>query len=136
MRRDRGSASLELVLVVPVILVLLLLVVTVGRYGAARSDVDAAARDAARAASIERTPSAAQDAAEEAAQRRLAERTVVCHDFTITLEVGDFRADGSVAATVSCDVSLSDVTGLGLPGDVGFESTFAHPVDSFRGAEP
>ena len=48
----RGSASLELVLVTPVVLLLLLFVVCAGRLAEARADVDRAARDAARAASI------------------------------------------------------------------------------------
>lgn len=135
MNRDRGSASLELVLLTPVLLALLLLVVTAGRYGAARADVDAASRDAARAASIERSPAAAQDAAEAAALTRLRERSVVCRDFALALDLSDFRAGGSVSATVSCDVALGDVSGLSLPGTMGFESTFSHPVDTFRGAD-
>jgi Flp pilus assembly protein TadG len=123
------------VLITPVILALLLLVVTAGRYGAARADVDAASRDAARAASLERSPAAAEDAAEAAARRRLDDREVVCRDFVMALDVSEFRSGGSVSATVSCQADLSDVSGLGLPGSVGFEATFSHPVDTYRGAD-
>jgi Flp pilus assembly protein TadG len=133
--RDRGSASLELVLLTPVLVALLLLVVTAGRYGQARSDVDAAARDAARSASLERSVPAARDAAEQAARRRLADRDVVCTGFDIMVSVDDFRAGGAVAATVRCDVRLDDLAGIGLPATMSFESTFAHPIDSFRGTD-
>ncbi len=54
--RERGSAAVELVLATPVLVALMLLAVAGGRLASARGEVDAAARDAARAASIGRTP--------------------------------------------------------------------------------
>jgi Flp pilus assembly protein TadG len=132
---DRGSASLELVLLTPLLLVLLLLIVQGGRYAQARSDVDSAARDAARAGSLERSPAAAADAAEEAAERLLADRHVVCADLEVDLGDTDFRPGGTVEVTVSCAVDLSDLTGLGLPSSVTFDSTFSEPVDVYRGAD-
>jgi Flp pilus assembly protein TadG len=134
--RDRGSASLELVLLTPVLLVLLLFVVMGGRYAQARADVDSAARDAARAGSLERSSPAATAAAEGAAARRLADRDVVCTDLEVQLDVTNFRPGGDVGATVSCTVDLSDLTGLGVPSSVSFESDFREPVDVFRGADP
>lgn len=135
MSRDRGSASLELVLLTPVLLVLLLLVVMGGRYGQARADVDSAARDAARAGSLARSPAAAGTAAQDAAQRRLADRDVVCTDLEVTLDGTAFRAGGQVVATVRCEVRLADLAGLGIPSTMSFESTFSEPVDVFRGAD-
>lgn len=134
--RDRGSASLELVLITPVLLVLLLFVVMGGRYAQARADVDSAARDAARAGSLERSAVAATAAAEGAAARRLADRDVVCTDLDVQLDVTNFRPGGDVEATVNCTVDLSDLTGLGVPSSVSFESDFREPVDVFRGADP
>jgi Flp pilus assembly protein TadG len=131
--RDRGSASLELVLLTPLLLALLLLVVLGGRY--AQADVDSAARDAARAGSLERSSAAAADAAEEAAERRLAARDIVCTDLVVDLGDTDFRAGGEVNVTVSCAVDLSDLTGLGVPSSVTFDSTFSEPIDVFRGAD-
>lgn len=133
--RDRGSASLELVLLTPLLLVLLLLIVLGGRYGQARADVDSAARDAARAGSLERSPAAAADAAEEAAARRLADRHVVCVDLEVDLGDTDFRPGGTVEVTVTCAVDLSDLTGLGVPSSATFHSTFSEPVDVYRGAD-
>lgn len=60
---QRGSASLEAVIVVPAILLLLGLAWAGGRIGIAQSKVDAAAEDAARAASIHRTAAAGQSSA-------------------------------------------------------------------------
>lgn len=132
--RDRGSASLELVLLTPLLLLLLLFVVMGGRYAQARADVDSAARDAARAGSLERSSAEAINAAEEAAARRLADRNIVCTDLDVQLGVLNFRPGGDVQATVSCTVDLSDLTGLGVPSSVSFESVFSEPVDAFRGA--
>ena len=49
---DEGSAALELVVLAPVLLVLIALVIGAGRTSIAQSSVDAAARDAARQASL------------------------------------------------------------------------------------
>jgi Flp pilus assembly protein TadG len=133
--RERGSASLELVLLTPVLLVLLLLVVLGGRYAQARSDVDSAARDAARAGSLARSPEAAADAAEEAAARRLADRDIVCRELQVDLGETDFRPGGIVRVNVTCEVDLSDLTGLGMSSAVTFDSSFSEPIDVYRGAD-
>ena len=54
--RDEGNAALELVVLAPVLLFILGLVVAAGRTSIAQGAVDAAARDAARQASISLTP--------------------------------------------------------------------------------
>lgn len=63
---QRGSMTVELVLLAPLLLVLLLFLVLAGRVVEAHDQVDGAARDAARAASLARTPAAAQQAADQA----------------------------------------------------------------------
>lgn len=136
MHRDRGSASLELVLLTPVFLALLLFVVLGGRYAQARADVGSAARDAARAASIERSPAAAVTAAERAAVAGLDDRDVVCRDLAVDLDTTDFRAGGTVTASVSCVVAVADLVGFGLPATTSLRADFVQPVDSFRGIDP
>ena len=133
-RPDQGSASLEMVLLTPLLLVLLLLVVLGGRYAQARADVDAAARDAARAGSIEREPDAAKTAAVEAARSRLTEGGVTCRDLDVSVDTTDFRAGGSVGATITCTIDLSDLTGLGVPVSRTISSTFTEPMDVYRRA--
>lgn len=132
---ERGSASLELVLMAPVLIVLMLFVVLVGRLGQARADVDRAARDAARAASIARTSDAAHERAAAAARATLADGGVSCRSMTIVLDSGAFAPDGAVHATVGCNVDLADLSLLGVPGSRTITATFAQPVDAFRGLE-
>lgn len=128
-----GSASLELVLLTPAIVLLLLLVVMGGRYAQARADVDAAARDAARAGSIARGTDSAVTGGEAAARARLQEGGVTCRTLTVVLDTADFRAGGSVTASVSCIVDLGDLTGLKLPASRTFTASFTEPVDVYRG---
>ena len=132
-RRDSGSAALELVLLTPAIVAMLLLVVMGGRYAQARADVDAAARDAARAGSIARGPDSATADGESAARTRLDEGGVTCRTLTVSLDTAQFRAGGSVTATVSCAVDLGDLTGLKLPSSRTITATFTEPVDTYRG---
>ena len=57
LRRDEsGSVTAELVLLTPLLILLLLFVVALGRLAGARLEVDGAAAQAARAASIAREP--------------------------------------------------------------------------------
>jgi Flp pilus assembly protein TadG len=58
--------TVEFVLVAPLLLALVLFLVLAGRVVEAHGQVDGAARDAARAASIARSPGAAQAAADQA----------------------------------------------------------------------
>ena len=133
MSDPRGSASLELVLVTPVVVVLLLFVVFVGRVAQARADVDRAARDAARAASIARTSEAARSQGDSAARATLAAGGVSCQRLDVTIDVVQFRAGGTVDATVTCTIGLGDLAMLDVPGSRTVASTFTEPVDTYRG---
>jgi Flp pilus assembly protein TadG len=134
-RRDRGSAATELVLLTPLLVAMLLLVVMGGRYAQARADVDAAARDAARAGSIARGPDSASADGSEAARARLHEGDVTCRTLDVVVDTAGFRAGGSVTATVTCTVDLGDLTGLNLPSSRTFAASFTEPVDTYRGTD-
>jgi Flp pilus assembly protein TadG len=136
MTDQRGSASVEIVLVTPVLIALMLFVVAGGRLASSRADVDAAARDSARAASIARSPATAERDGNSAAEATLTDREVSCRKWTVTIDTSEFRPGGTVAATVNCDVELADLTGLGLPGRRTISSRFVEPVDTFRGVTP
>ena len=134
MSDERGSASLELALVTPALLGLLLFAVLAGRLVEARIEVDAAARDAARAASIARSPLAAHAAATAAAAATVEAGTVSCRHLTVRLDTGSFAAGGSVTADVTCSVDLSALTLLPVPGSRTVSAAFVEPVDTFREA--
>ena len=136
MSRERGAAAVELVLVTPVLIVLMLFAVAGGRLASSRAEVDAAARDSARAASLARSAVMAERDGRAAAETTLANRGVSCRTLTVMVDTSDFRPGGTVAATVNCDVDLADLTGLGLPGSRSVASRFVEPVDTFRGVTP
>lgn len=124
---------MELILITPALIVLMLFVVFVGRIAQARADVDRAARDAARAASIERTIIGAVDGADLAARATLDEGGVSCRSLVVDVATTSFAAGGTVRTTVACTVDLADVSLLSVPGSRTISASFTHPVDTFRG---
>ena len=136
---DRGSAALELVILGPVLLFLLGLAIAAGRTSIAQGSVDAAARDAARQASISRTPAAARAAALASARRALRQDAIDCNP-VVTVQTGGPRSGfgvpagqpASVSAQVTCVVSLSDLMVPGMPGSRSLTATFTSPLDPYR----
>ena len=124
---------MEFVIVTPLLMVLLLFVVGLGRLGVARGDVDGAARDAARSASLARVAADAQPRAVEAARASLDARGITCTEFDVVVDASAFVPGGSVAATVSCTVDLSDLTLVWTPGVKRLSSRFVAPIDGYRG---
>ena len=135
-QRCKGSATLELVVVAPALLSLLLLVVAAGRVAAAEGQVDGAARDAARAASLQRAEGPAKAAAHDAAAASLTANHVTCRSMTVRV-AGSFRTPaGSPAAvqvTVGCSVALGDIGLPGLPGVKMLSADYTAVLDTYRG---
>jgi Flp pilus assembly protein TadG len=129
---ERGSATAELVLLTPLVVGLLLMIVAFGRFAEARSEVDEAARDAARAASIARSTASARTAAEQAAAATLQAGGVSCRTMTVDLDLADFRPGGNVAARIACVADLADVSLLRLPGSKTFSATSVSVIDAYR----
>jgi Flp pilus assembly protein TadG len=134
--RDTGNAALELVVLAPVILFLLGLMVAAGRTSIAQGAVDAAARDAARQASISLTPAAAQAAALSSARAALSQDGLDCNP-VVVVNTSQFAAvpvglPATVTATVWCRVPLSDLVVPGLPGSRLLRYTFTSPLDPYR----
>jgi len=134
--RDGGNAALELVVLAPVIFILIALVVAAGRTSIAQGAVDAAARDAARQASISLTPGAAQVAARSSAQAALSGDGLDCHP-RVRVDTRQFETvpvglPASVTATVVCRVPLSDLVVPGLPGSRTLWFSFTSPLDPYR----
>jgi len=139
-RTDAGSATVELVLAAPVLVVFLLFMVFAGRIVVAMGEVEAAARDAARAASLSRSAQAGHLAAERAAAADLfGNRLVACEHIAVDIDTTGFQprqtAAGVVAVNVRCQIRVSDLTLLGLRGSHVVERRATAPVDAFRGTE-
>ncbi|RKR89001.1 TadE-like protein [Micromonospora pisi] len=148
-RRDsRGSVSVETAVVAPAFIGLLLLAAMAGRTALADEAVGAAAHDAARAASIARSPDEARQGAAAAVTAQLAWSDLTCSSITIALDgiVGNnetsldeafdqlLGSDVSVRATVSCLVVYEDLSmpALDMIASDWRESTFVSPLDRYR----
>ena len=135
-RGDAGSASLELVALAPALLALLLFVIAAGRISSAKSQVEEAARDGARAASLARSEDQATVAARRAALPNLASGQF-CMSPLVAV-TGDFAKPAgtprSVRVSVTCTARLSDIALPGLPGAKSLSASYVAPIDTFRGA--
>ncbi len=133
-RDETGSVVAELVLLTPLLILVLLFVVALGRLAGARIDVDGAAAQAARAASIARDPATAAAMAQQTATAALGSDNVTCAQLSVSTDTAQFQPGGVVAVTVTCTVSLSDLTGLRLPASESISSRFVEVVDTYRSA--
>jgi Flp pilus assembly protein TadG len=135
---DAGNAALELVILAPIVLLLISFVVAAGRISVAQGAVQAAARDAARQASISRTPAAAQAAGQLSAEAELGQEGLDCAPAAaVSVDVAGFDTPvgqpATVTATVTCTVPLSDLLLPGTPGSKHLTAAFTSPLDPFRG---
>ncbi|MFI1400946.1 TadE/TadG family type IV pilus assembly protein [Streptomyces sp. NPDC020681] len=135
---ERGSAPIEAVIVVPLLIALALLFVAAARIAQAGQAADTAAEHAARAASIARTPEAAQAAAQTAAGDSLTGQGQACSDTHVAADTSGLAVPvgqvSSVTVTVSCTVPLGDLLMLGSngPGTRTVTSSFTSIVDAYR----
>jgi Flp pilus assembly protein TadG len=129
--RDAGSVAVEVVLIAPLLIALLVFVADLGRMAHTRGQVDGAAADAARSASQERTPAAAQRAGESAARAYLGDRA--CQHLDISIDTAQLRPGGTVTAQLLCTASLSGLGLAGLPGTRAFSASAVAPIDTYRG---
>lgn len=131
---DQGSVAVEVAVVAPAFVFLMLLVVFAGRVSEAEGQVDRAASEAARSASLRQHPSDATADAEAVARENLTAAGVRCQTLTIDVDTATFGPGGRVAVTVSCNASMADVTLLGVPGTRDFTSRSVEVIDRYRGS--
>lgn len=136
---DRGSASIATAIVTPLLLMLLCMAIAGGRIVTSGAKVDAAAEDAARAASISRTYSGAQAEADEAAARSLNDQGIRCASTSTSVDLSGLAVPlgevGAVTVTISCTVPLADLLLPGVPGSKTMTSSFTSVVDAYRSRE-
>jgi Flp pilus assembly protein TadG len=124
--------AVEAVLLAPVLLIFMLFIVGAARIAEAKGEVDGAARDAARAASVQRDFGAAESAASEAAAAGL---DCGGGQPQVSLAGSDWRQGGSVRADVTCDVDLGSAAGFGFAASIRMSSTSVVPLEQFRRVE-
>jgi Flp pilus assembly protein TadG len=132
---DEGSTVVEVVILAPALALFLGLIVAGGRLAVAHQAVEAAAAQAARAASIARTQDQALTAAQQAATSALGSQGLNCLASAVSIDVAGFATPAgtpaSVGATVTCQVPLAD-TLPGLPGSFGVTATVRSALDTYR----
>jgi Flp pilus assembly protein TadG len=135
--RERGTMTMELAIVAPVFLAFIMLLAGVGRIVDGQSQVDSAARDAVRAASIARSEGAAAQLAQNAADQSLTGVGWCRGGPQANLDSGTTRWEpgGQISVTVTCNVDLGDLTFIGLPGSKTMTAHATAPIDkyTFRG---
>ncbi len=147
---QRGSVSVEVAILAPAFIALIVFAGFAGRTAIANEAIDAAAHDAARAASISRTANDARTAALRAAQTRLNWEGISCTGQPTVTFAGrvagraqSFNAaftsplgtDAAVVVTVSCQVSMANLRISILPGmprTKQVQATFTSPLDRYR----
>lgn len=128
-RSDSGSSVVELVLIAPFLLLVMVFVVLLGRLAMADIDVNAAAHAASRAASLAPDPARARRAGQETAAT--IPRGAACDRRDVKVDAAQFKPGGVVRVTISCHISLEEITGL-LPGTQMLTASSVSPVDPFR----
>ena len=135
---DRGSMSVELVVVAPGLVLLLLLLAAGGRVVEVQSQIDGAARDAARAASLGETAGQAQAFARQAAAGDLGATCSPASDARIMsrwpaapVPVGAVVPENSVTVRVTCHVDMAPYSILGFSPSYLFTGTAVAPLDPF-----
>jgi Flp pilus assembly protein TadG len=131
-----GAVSLELVLITPLFLLLLDFAVFGGRLTESQARVDDAAHAGARAASLQRTVTGAEVAAHQIVVDTLRQSDASCQTYRVTVDTGSFRAGGTVAVIVECDVLMRDLAWLPLPGTRTLSGSFVSAVDTYRASSP
>jgi hypothetical protein len=121
--------------VTPLLVLLAVVGIGLGRTVSTRIEVDSAARQAARAASLARDPATAITRAWHVAQVALSVNRLTCTRLEVTVDLANYRPGGTVAVTVSCTTALSDVAMPGLPGHATKSARAVSPIDPYR-ADP
>ncbi|OZV80165.1 pilus assembly protein TadE [Micromonospora echinospora] len=147
---ERGSVSVEVAVLAPAFIALMVLAGVAGRTAVGAEAIQAAAHDAARAASISRDAGTGRDAAVAAATEQLNWQGLDCvgpPSFSFTgsvdgaptsFERAYAAAPGQPAAVsvqVSCTVSFADIhlsSVPGMPAGRPVSARFTSPLDSYR----
>lgn len=129
---DQGISTIEVVILAPVMILFILVLVAFGQLVDGRGAVDGAARDAARAGSLQRDGGTAMRQAQAAAEADL-KGTCLDHP-TVRKTSSGFEAGTVFAVEVSCRIRGFGILGLDISNTI--TSTSASPLDRYRRAAP
>ena len=128
-RDDRGEGALDISVMAALFFVpVLLLLIYAGRMNSANAAVESAARHSARTISIARDADPAIGVAEDDAALTVRLGSSMCRSMDFDTVV----ADGEVTVTVTCQVSLSELALLPVPGSATVQATATEVLDRHR----
>ena len=137
LRSERGTAAVELALLAPVLLVLVAVVTAAGRMVGTKSAVLSVAREAERIAAEAPNAVAAHDAAIATAQQAAEGLGLDPARLSIVEDPNGFARGAPYEVSVSYEVSMADLPGLGLlPGSVTLGAEHAELIDTYRSRSP
>ena len=113
MKRDEGSATVELVLLAPILMILVLLVVYAGRGAEVLTQIQHAADQGARAASMAHL-SRMQSVGRQSALKDLEQNGAACIDPVVNVAFDDESAIHTVLVEVECAVNNAGLNLLGV----------------------
>lgn len=123
---DRGLSTIEVVILAPIMILFILVLVGFGQLVEGRGAVDSAARDAARAGSIQKDDGVAMSEARRAAD---ADLTDVCSG-PVSVTAKGFVKGGFFTVDVSCQIRGLAMLGLNIPTTLS--GHFTSPIDPYR----
>ena len=137
LRSERGTAAVELALLAPVLLVLVAVVSGAGRVVETKSALLSVAREAARVAAEAPNAPAAHDAAIATAQQVAEGLGLDPARLSIVQDPHGFARGAPYEVSVSYQVSMADLPGLGLlPGSVTLSAQHDELIDTYRSRSP
>jgi Flp pilus assembly protein TadG len=125
--RDRGVSTIEVVILAPVMLLFILVLVGFGQLVDGRGAVDGAARDAARAGSIQKSRAVA-----EAQSRQIAESDLegTCTGGVQVKITTQWEPDTLYRVEVTCEIRGLAMLGLDIPTELTGEAV--SPLDPYK----
>ncbi len=128
---DGGLSTIEVVILAPVMMLFILVIVAFGLLVNGRGQVDGAARDAARAGSLQRDSFTAMQQARSAAA---ADLTGTCSGPVRVTQISDgFQPGGLFTVEVTCRVRGLAMLGLNVAKQLTGRSSA--PLDPYRRAQ-
>jgi Flp pilus assembly protein TadG len=133
LRADRGLSTIEVVILAPIMILFILILVAFGQLVDGRGAVDGAARDAARAGSIQHSQGIAMREAVAAAEADLGD-TCVSGSLQVRQTSPGFEPGAYYTVEVSC--TIRGLGSLGLDINKTLTATASSPLDRFKRAVP
>lgn len=131
--RERGSATVELLIVAIALLAFTGGLIGVGRLTSTRAALAGVAREAARAAANATTPTQAIRTGHQRAHQVAAGYQLNPNRLHMTVETAGLPRGGTLTVTASYQVPLDDLPTLGLvPGQLTLAARHQEPIDPHK----